>query len=82
MNHYVVQAAVLAACLAGSAFAADQVDSRTEFLLSGPVEKVDAALDTVTVFGRDFTTDKAPALTAGEIVTGAGPRHLTRRAPP
>jgi Domain of unknown function (DUF5666) len=72
MNSYLVRAAVFAACLVSPVFAVDQSDGKTEFLISGPLEKVDAALDTVTVFGRDFVTDKASELAVGEIVNVYG----------
>src|ERR1035441_7044758 len=72
MNSYLVRAAVFATCLVSPVFAVDQSDGKTEFLISGPLEKVDAALDTVTVFGRDFVTDKASELAVGEIVNVYG----------
>src|SRR5580698_7980784 len=68
MKSSFVRAAVIAACLGVSTFAAAESDGQTEFLISGPLEKVDAALGTVTVFGRDFVTDRASEMAPGEIV--------------
>jgi hypothetical protein len=68
MKNYLVTAAVCAACLASSVFAEDQSNGQTEFLISGPLERVDGALETVTVFGRDFVTGNASDLAPGEIV--------------
>jgi hypothetical protein len=72
MKKYLIRAALLTACATSPVFAADQAESTTEFLISGPLEKVDAALGTVTVFGRDFVTDRASELTQGEIVNVYG----------
>ena len=72
MNNYLIRAALIVACATSPVFAADQSGSTTEFLISGPLEKVDAALGTVTVFGRDFVTDRASELAQGEIVNVYG----------
>ena len=68
MKIYPILSALIAALVAGTALPEEQNLSGTELLISGPVEKVDGALGTVTVFGREITTDKASQLAPGQIV--------------
>ncbi|MGA2564443.1 MAG: hypothetical protein ABSF96_12840, partial [Steroidobacteraceae bacterium] len=49
---YPMLSALVAALVASTALPEEQALSGTELLISGPVEKVDAALGTVTIFGR------------------------------
>jgi len=72
MKNHLMSAALFAACLANSVFAADEASSNQDLLISGPVERVDPALGSVTVFGRDFSTDKASEVAPGEIVNVYG----------
>jgi hypothetical protein len=65
---YRILSALVVALAAGTAFSEDQNLTGTELLISGPVEKVDAALGTVTIFGREISTNKASQLAPGQIV--------------
>jgi len=65
---YPILSALVAALVAGTALPEEQSLSGTELLISGPVEKVDAALGTVTIFGREIATDKASQLATGQLV--------------
>jgi len=65
---YPILSALVVALAAGTTLAEDQNLSGTELLISGPVEKVDGALGTVTIFGREISTDKASQLAPGQIV--------------
>jgi hypothetical protein len=72
MKSLLVRAAIVLACATGSATAAEQSSQSAELLLSGPIEKVDAALGTVTIFGRDISTDHASDIAPGEIINVYG----------
>ena len=72
MKNHFNWVAIVVACLTSSAMAADQSEGNSEILISGPLEHVDAARDTVTVFGREFTTDRASELSPGETVNVYG----------
>ena len=64
--------AIVVACLSTSAMATNRSDGNPDILISGPLEKVDAARDAVTVFGREFITDRASELSPGQTVNVYG----------
>jgi len=72
MNSLLVRTAIILACATGSAIADEQSSQGSELLISGPVEKVDAALGTVTIFGRAISTDKAAEVAPGEVINVYG----------
>jgi hypothetical protein len=64
--------AMAVALVCGSALAADESGRSPELLLSGPVEKIDRATDSVTVFGREFSAENASELSPSETVNVYG----------
>jgi hypothetical protein len=74
VNNYLnsAVAAVVVAIVGSTAFAAEDSEGKSEIIISGPVERLDIARDTVTVFGREITSDRASELAPGEIVNVYG----------